>query len=48
MLPGHYNNSLINTSNSIDYPTRKLDILDIYIGLNSFKSKDGNRAKIVY
>ena len=40
-------NSLIDAPNAIEHPTRKLDILNIYIGLNSFKSKDGDRAKIV-
>ena len=39
--------SLIDAPNAIEHPTRKLDILDMYVGLNSFKSKDGDRAKIV-
>ena len=41
-------NSLIDTPNPINHPTRKSDILDIYIGLNSFKSKDSDGAKIVH
>ena len=41
-------NSLIATPNLIDHSTEKLDNLDIYVGLDSFKTKGGDGAKIVH
>ena len=41
-------NSLIDTPNPIDHPIKKLDILDMYIGVDSFKTKGGGGAKIVH
>ena len=40
-------NSLIDASNAIEHPTRKLDIIAMYIGLNSIKTEGGDGAKIV-
>ena len=34
--------------NSIEYSTRKLDIIVIYIGLNSIKTNNSDSAKIVH
>ena len=41
-------NSLIDAHNPIDHPIKKLDLLDVYVGLDSFKTKDGGGAKIVH
>ena len=40
--------SLIDAPNSIEHPTRKLDIIAMYVGLNSIKTNVGNGAKIVH
>ena len=40
--------SLIDAHNCIDHPIKKLDILAVCIGLDSFKTKDGGGAKIVH
>ena len=40
--------SLIDAPNSIEHPTRKLDLIAMFIGLDSIKTKGGNRAKIVH
>ena len=42
----HLFDSLIDTPNSIDHLTRKLDRLDIGRVLNIIKTKDSNGAKI--
>ena len=42
----HLFNSLIDTPNSIDHLTRKLDRLDVGRVLNIIKTKDNNGAKI--
>ena len=34
--------------NYIEYPIRKLDPIAMFIGLDSIKTKGGNRAKIVH
>ena len=44
----HPFDSLIDAPNSIEHPTRKLDIIAMYVGLNSIKTNVGNSAKIVH
>ena len=34
--------------NYIKYPTRKLDLIVMFVGLDSIKTEGGNRAKIVH
>ena len=38
----------MNRPNFIDYSIKKLGLLDMYVGLDSFKTKSGGGAKIVY
>ena len=38
----------MNRSNSIDYFIKKLSLLDMYVGLDSFKTKSSSGAKIMY
>ena len=37
--------SLIDAPNSIEHPTRKSDIIAMYVGLNSIKTNNGDGVK---